>query len=376
MQAFFRIERSKMLKRLYIHNYKAFQNFEIKFDDLDSMLCLGKNGAGKSSLVEVFHIFQKIGEGKSQLSDLIDKSCFNFIKNDLPMQLELEVELQNEQIKYLLLLDFPNDFNACRVIKEQLTVNDIHILDRENGEVSYKTKNNQEIADFFLDWHIFALPIFKPRKQELISIQNFKNWLANIIVISPIPALMANYQNEQLALKPNYFSDNLNSWITKLFSEKPRSYQYIYEYLNLVFPDLEEIDNSEEQLSFKFKGNGEGNLKLSQLSYGERIFVLWSAILASVKLGLISVCVWDEPENYISLLEIQFYFNTLKQNFDNKALFIATSHNPETIRMFPTDDIFILSRKNHFEPVRLQFISELGIKNDIVDLINAGLVEL
>ncbi|HHV6959458.1 TPA: hypothetical protein ACUMYV_001889, partial [Haemophilus influenzae] len=61
---------------------------------------------------------------------------------------------------------------------------------------------------------------------------------------------------------------------------------------------------------------------------------------------------------------------------DNKALFIATSHNPETIRMFPTDDIFILSRKNHFEPVRLQFISELGIKNDIVDLIKAGLVEL
>ncbi|HHV6563155.1 TPA: AAA family ATPase, partial [Haemophilus influenzae] len=111
-----------MLKRLYIHNYKAFQNFEIKFDDLDSMLCLGKNGAGKSSLVEVFHIFQKIGEGKSQLSDLIDKSCFNFINNDLPMQLELEVELQNEQIKYLLLLDFPNDFNACRVIKERLTV--------------------------------------------------------------------------------------------------------------------------------------------------------------------------------------------------------------------------------------------------------------
>ena len=44
--------------------------------------------------------------------------------------------------------------------------------------------------------------------------------------------------------------------------------------------------------------------------------------------------------------------------------------------MFPTDDIFILSRKNHFEPVRLQFISELGIKNDIVDLIKAGLVEL
>lgn len=365
-----------MLKRLYIHNYKAFQNFEIKFDDLDSMLCLGKNGAGKSSLVEVFHIFQKIGEGKSQLSDLIDKSCFNFINNDLPMQLELEVELQNEQIKYLLLLDFPNDFNACRVIKERLTVNDIHILDRENGEVSYKTENNQEIADFFLDWHIFALPIFKPRKQELISIQNFKNWLANIIVISPIPALMANYQNEQLALKPNYFSDNLNSWITKLFSEKPRSYQHIYEYLNLVFPDLEEIDNSEEQLSFKFKSNGEGYLKLSQLSYGERIFVLWAAILASVKLGLISVCVWDEPENYISLLEIQFYFNTLKQNFDNKALFIATSHNPETIRMFPTDDIFILSRKNHFEPVRLQFISELGVKNDIVDLIKAGLVEL
>lgn len=366
-----------MLKRLYIHNYKAFQNFELKFDDFGSFLFLGKNGAGKSSLVEVFKIFQEIGDNTTQLSELVKKESFNILQPNIPMKLELEVKVANEIIQYILSIDMPEHFDKCRIIKEQLTIDGSPILDRNKGEVFYKSKNNQDIADFFLDWHMLALPIFNPRKQEFKSIQLFKNWLSNIIVLSPIPALMTYNSNNKLSHKPSYFADNINAWITYLFSKKPRSYQYIDQNLRLIFPDLEEISNEDKELRFLFRiENQRKLLKFSQLSYGEKIFVLWSAILASVKLDQISLCVWDEPENYISLLEIQYYFNQIKLNFNPQAQFIATTHNPETMRMFSSDDIFILSRKHHLEPIRIQPVYELNINNDFVEMLKAGLIEL
>lgn len=366
-----------MLKRLYIHNYKAFQNFEISLNDFGSILCLGKNGVGKSSLVEVFRLFQQIGEGESQLFTLFEKDDFNFLQPETPMKLEMDVELSNNFFQYSLMVDFPKGFDCARVIKEQLTINSIKVLDRNEGDVIYRSIDNKEIADFFLDWHMIALPIFNPRKQELDSIKEFKDWLYNIVVLSPIPAFMDKGISGKLPMKPNYFVDNLNIWVTKLFSEKPRSYQYMFEYLKSIFHDLEEIDNRSEKLSFKFRNQSqEKELSFSQLSYGERIFVLWSAVLASVKLEQISICVWDEPDNYISLLEIQYFFHSFKKEFKNKALFFSTTHNPEAMRMFSSDEVFILTRENHLVPIRLQMVSELNLKDDIVEVIKAGLIEL
>lgn len=365
-----------MLKRIYIHNYKAFQNFELKFDDFGSSLFLGKNGSGKSSLVEVFKIFQAIGDGTTQLGELIKKDSFNVVQSNQPIQLELDVICDEKLISYQLTIDFPNDFYNPRVREEKLLVENICILERSLSDVRYHDFRKREIADFSLDWHMLALPIFNPRKQEFEFFQYFKNWLKEIVVLSPIPAFMGAVNNKN-ANKPDYYAGNICIWITHLFSNKPKSYQYIDEYLKPIFPDLEEVSNEDQELKFIFRiENQQKVLKYSQLSYGERIFVLWSAILASVKLDQISLCVWDEPENYISLLEIQHYFNTLKQTFNDKAQFVATTHNPETMRMFSSEDIFILFRKHHLEPVRLQAVADLNIENDIAEMIKAGLVEL
>lgn len=367
-----------MLKRLYIHNYKAFQNFELKFDDFGSSLFLGKNGAGKSSLVEVFKIFQKIGEGTTaQIGELIKKDSFNIIQPNQPMQLELDVTCNEKLISYQLIIDFPKDFYNPRIIDERLLVDNICILERNLGDVHYNDLTQKEIADFFLDWHMLALPIFNPKKQEFEFVQNFKYWLKNIVTLSPIPAVMTKPNEQDQNNKPKFFADNLNAWMIHLFSQKPKSYQYIDEYLKPVFPNLEEISIEDKELKFIFRIDCQQvSLQLSQLSYGERIFVLWSAILASAKLDQISLCVWDEPENYISLLEIQHYFNALKQAFNNKAQFIATTHNPESMRAFSSEDILILRKENHFQPIRSQSLSALSIENDIVDMIKAGLVEL
>lgn len=52
-----------MLQRLYIHNFKTFQNFELKPEGRHSSLLLGKNGAGKSSVAHALRLLQSVGRG-------------------------------------------------------------------------------------------------------------------------------------------------------------------------------------------------------------------------------------------------------------------------------------------------------------------------
>ena len=60
-----------MIERLYVHNYRCFENFSINFEGLSSALIIGKNGAGKSTLRQSLGVFQSICRGSIRVKDLI-----------------------------------------------------------------------------------------------------------------------------------------------------------------------------------------------------------------------------------------------------------------------------------------------------------------
>jgi predicted ATPase len=55
-----------MLKKIYIHNFRCFENFELEFDKLN--LFIGGNGAGKSSVFHVLHKIQRLINGSEKVS--------------------------------------------------------------------------------------------------------------------------------------------------------------------------------------------------------------------------------------------------------------------------------------------------------------------
>ena len=59
-----------MFQRLYVNNFRCFENFEFK-PDSTSVLLIGKNGAGKSTLARVLKIFQGIGRGVNRVGELV-----------------------------------------------------------------------------------------------------------------------------------------------------------------------------------------------------------------------------------------------------------------------------------------------------------------
>lgn len=49
--------------RFYVHNFRRLENFELPVSDLPSVLLIGKNGSGKTTVGRALEIRQSIGRG-------------------------------------------------------------------------------------------------------------------------------------------------------------------------------------------------------------------------------------------------------------------------------------------------------------------------
>ncbi len=52
-----------MIERLYVHNFRCLENFTLDLAGRSSALLIGKNGAGKSSVLDCLRLFQDICRG-------------------------------------------------------------------------------------------------------------------------------------------------------------------------------------------------------------------------------------------------------------------------------------------------------------------------
>lgn len=104
-----------MLQRLYVHNFRCLENFELTLKEIDSAILIGKNGSGKSTILTVLEIFQKISQGVNRMRQLeamklLSYQDFSRGQIDHPIRFELEVILQNTLYKYILALELPEKF--------------------------------------------------------------------------------------------------------------------------------------------------------------------------------------------------------------------------------------------------------------------------
>lgn len=80
-----------MLTRVYIHNYKCFQNFEFDFGKIHEAVIIGQNGSGKTTLACALDVLRQIGYSEETISRFTDENVFHLMRNShleptLPMQ--------------------------------------------------------------------------------------------------------------------------------------------------------------------------------------------------------------------------------------------------------------------------------------------------
>lgn len=361
-----------MIKRIYIHNYWCLENFDVDFADRSSVLILGKNGTGKSTLLRALSVLQSIAKGPGRIKEFLRLEDFSQYRKNIPIRIEVDVELDGKIYEYSVAFEWPEGFRESRIKEEKLTFDGIVIYSREEAEVNLVATSTV----FLVDWHFVALPIVQIRS-EVNPIKKLRNWMAGLVLIDPVPILMTGDSSEE-TLFPNKHVSNFGDWFSGVIGEYPASYVLIENFIKEFIPDFLDFQNkptaeNAKKIIVRFGLNGKVlSLDLSQLSHGEKCFFVCSALLGLNQYCSSMFCLWDEPGNFLSLSEVGHMMIALRKSFEKSGQLIVTSHNPEAIRKFSDENTLYLDRKSHLEPTTARWLSDLNYKGDLVEALIRG----
>ena len=374
-----------MLQRLYVNNFRCLENFELTMKEMSSALLIGKNGVGKSTIGKALEVLQSIARGTNRLRDLekeprlIGTKDFAHGKSDVPIRLEIEVLLDNKLYKYVLALDLPENlenFKELRVFEEQFLVAGNPIYSRKAAQVTIHNNAQNKEAQFSVDWHLVAMPIISND-----SVDIFKNWLSQMIILAPIPSLMTGNSYSE-TLEPKRDGSDIGEWLSGILGRYPAAYREIDKYLRDIMPDFQDFVNEIigkdlKSLVVRFEKNKATlNIDFQDLSDGEKCFFLSAVVLAANKFYGPIFCFWDEPDNYLSLSGVGDFAMSLRNSFKDNGQILVTSHNPEAIREFSYENTFFLDRKSHLEPTLIRLLSDIPTTGDLINALICGDIEL
>ncbi|MBI2569701.1 MAG: AAA family ATPase [Candidatus Schekmanbacteria bacterium] len=357
-----------MIERLYVHNFRCLENFTLDFSGHRSVLVIGKNGAGKSTVLRCLALFQSICRGSNRVGDRISARDFTQHRTDHPMRFEVELTLSDKRFEYAVSFEWPASFREVRILDESLAVDGQSIFTRHHSQIQLSGG-----AAFGLDWHIFALPVINERPGER-AIQDIKTFFATMILIAPIPKTMTGFSKEP-SMELQDDAGNYASCLRALFGQRPAAYGVFDAYMKTVIPDFSSIENVERgesgtQLIVKFEQQNPQrslSVEFKSLSDGEKCYFLSAYIIASNAVGSPVVCMWDEPDSHLSLSEVGHFITGLRKMTNRSGQFIATTHHPETVRKFSDETTFVLTRKSHLDPTVVRPLADLPYSGDLIN---------
>ena len=86
------------------------------------------------------------------------------------------------------------------------------------------------------------------------------------------------------------------------------------------------------------------------LSDGERMLLVLYALVAYQRVSGPTTIIIDEPDNYVSLLELQPWLLTVLDDRPDDGQLILVSHNAEIIQTMGRENATYFSRENHVSP--------------------------
>ena len=368
-----------MIRRFYVHNFRCLENFELPVSGKSSVLLIGKNGSGKTTVGFALEILQKIGRGTNRVRDLVTSKDLARGRADVPIRFELEVELDAKTYAYTVAFELPKGSKELRVIDEKLRFDGEDVYTREGAEVRQPFPRagimsiSQLVArtgNLPIDQHLVALPVIQEGfRDDPLAV--FRQWLARMVILRPIPVLISG-DSEEETLQPNIRVTDFGAWFSGILASAPSAYTKIDDYLKQVMPDLKDIKNPQvgkdsRSLEVQFSSDqGRLTVPFADLSDGEKCFMVCALVLAANDAYGPVLCFWDEPDNYLAISEVGHFVMALRRAFQSGGQFIATSHNSEAIRCFSDENTLVLFRRNHLEPTMVRPLSEIHVNGDLV----------
>lgn len=366
-----------MIERLYINNFRCLENFEFKPAGVPSVLLIGKNGSGKSTIVKALSVLQRIGRGVTRTGELVKPADSTQGRKDVPMRFSIEARVSGNLYAYTLALELPDRFKEFRVLEESLHMDGQPVYTREQALVNMPSRGSKPGAQFSIDWHVIALNVIQdPGYSQVLS--TFRDWLGGMVLLAPVPSLMTGDSTDE-SLYPLTNGGNFGDWLAGLLSQYPAAYNDIVSYLQDVLPDLHQFrnvptgrDSKTLMVDFRTSNAGQLEVEFELLSDGEKCFFVGAVLLAANKAYGPLLAFWDEPDSHLSMPEVRQFAMALRRAFDAGGQVIITSHNAETIRSFSNHNTWVLDRPSHLEPAGIRPLAELQVSGDLVVALLSG----
>lgn len=325
-----------MLARVYIDNFRSFQNFEYKPEN--KQLLLGANGSGKSSLLEVLRRLKSFVKGDS--NGFTQSTRTRWVDSGSQV-FELEARLDGKRFEYRLELGYAAATKDQSVTLERLTVNGDTVFELAEGKIRFFPSTSESVA-VPLQTNRSALPLSVLSNDH---VRRFVEWLSDHVHCFDIdlyPGEMDEAADTE-EREPDFELNNLAGWYRSLVTRYPDE--------NVKF--LESLKRSMDGfLTLKFSSQEDGarrlradftsptkkrvSFSISELSDGQRCLISLYLIL-HFPLERGDTVFIDEPDNFIALREIQPWLLSAEETVEeHNGQLILVSHHPETLNQWAT----------------------------------------
>lgn len=350
-----------MFKRIYIDNYKSFANFELRLGELT--LLVGRNGAGKTGVLDVVYALRRLLEGTARVTDrdVFPPSSLTRWQERAVQAFQVDVELDEDTFQYRLEVEHDRRERRARILAETLSRNGGPLFRFAAGDVRLYRDDHSEGPTFKSDWRESALARVAP-VEENVGLTRFLDFMRRVLVCGlNSPTLISESASEDLILARD--GRNFVDWYRHLLQERqhlnPEYIQAMQQVLEgLRGFRLERVGVDTRVLSAVFGEARETHeYRFHELSDGQRaLIVLYAITLLTADQGIVLFI--DEPVNYVGLREIQPWLITLSDACGGAVpQAVLCSHHPEVIDYLGGDRGILLWR-SEVGPTRAESLAE------------------
>ncbi len=328
-----------MITRLYIDNYKCFSDFTYEPRHLD--LLIGKNGSGKTSIFDLLQDLKRVVTYGESVEDVFMIPSLNAWDQREIQSFELVLSRSDTSYLYRLRIQHDLETNYSKIVEESVSIDEkeLYVFDGEKIHLQGLDGNSSDAVFPHTNKHSYLA--FLPEVNEFDGLHSFRELLDKILILSPNPLEMPAGSFVERT-RPDSKMKYLTDWIRHFSQESFRSYSRLQELLKDGVLEgfhelyLEKTTSTSRRLMFNFSFPENGtdksfSLSFDQLSDGQRMLVALYTIVCALEEQDYIVCI-DEPENFISLREIQPWLKIIEDLVHEKGRqCIMISHHPEML---------------------------------------------
>jgi predicted ATPase len=332
-----------MLTRLEIDNFRYFEGFV--WEPAPKQLILGANGCGKSSMMDALTNLRRFVAGDAKVEEVFPLRERTKWLDRAEQTFGIDATIAGETYSYRLVLDAGSEPAHPQVKSETLCYGGQKAFEH-NGVWVKIFKGAMEAPVDFLhgsEWSAVAsLPYelvenFEDFAEAVRTQHRFRDWLRGLQVFQLNPFPMKGRTDAE-DLNPGLDLANFASWYRHLVELYPDRKRAFFQGLRESMSGFEVLglDHAGEDVRVLMAGFSLGNgafvkFRFEDLSEGQRCLICLYAVLHFVVAEGGTVVI-DEPENFVSLREIQPWLTTAENVVeDAHGQLILMSHHPEFI---------------------------------------------